>query len=330
MASKVQPKATVDELLQSMNTGVVREKGVVEPLTTKVTGKGGKSFPVTTYIFRCKISDDHTTYSVSFDRIHFDSFEVGDRIGFEFKEKGQYLVVQKRHRIHNITKSRGEKAMNIQLRPREEIQHLIGRCDKRFKEIVASIQKHPPHKTKLMLESEKKEVIKLGGLAFFVLNGTFPPHEDYDPRKTFACCTIVTRYLGEESLSQILERAQKRLDIVSSTVEESKKSVEYIELEKFIVALKWFLLQATDTQLGLHFTWNIFGRKLKDDYLMHGVERDEFLQKDRRANDLQALKEDAAAALAEIHAIEQKKRLSDRFAAVSKKGGFDIKDSKKK
>ena len=308
--ASVKHKECVPELTPSMLVCTISRK---DP--TKSYGQFGSMK------FFCLVYDGHVEYKAMFDAVHENSFEAGDQIGFEAgppDENGFYKVT-KRSKICNLTRSNQVQPTEVQFRPKEEIEHLILKCEKRLSEISKTLANKPVPDLFNKLQQEKRQINKVLGVLQFVQSGLFPSDPERDPREAYKNCHIVTRNLGKEDLSSVLEKAETRMKLISTQVENYKESVEYHELQRFIIILKWVMDKSTThTHIALHFNlWLVFNRHIKEDYDRGGIFRDEYLTKDRRQNDMNFLMEDAKGVADKIHRDKQMLSLQERFPFIT-------------
>jgi len=322
----------VAELTESMFQGIVRRKDAV-----KMTGEWGA------HKFYVEIHDGEQSFRCTFDAVHQNSFEVGDQIGFEAYSPVTNLVeldanelnknipsiyrITKRHKICNITRNNGGKRTLV-LRPREEITHLREKCEKRYRHL--SEEKKKPNLRTEVLSSiirEQKDIAKLGGFLKYIETTEFPASPDADPRQAFKC-QLVTKYLGEETLPEVLARAQNRLTVIRDEALQHKEAQEYTDLTKLEVLLRWSLDIIPDSYLGEHFGWGPFSSRLRVN-AQSGRHGNDFLIKDRREKDTAMLLEEAKSVVQKQNKEEIQQELISNFSTLAKFGPPPKEDPKK-
>lgn len=321
--ARANQKECIDELLPDMHVVTIYRKDKVKPY--------GIPNPKWTLPlkFQCFVFDGFNNFKCIFDACHDSCFDVGDEIGFTFKVKEGFFNdvrtfeyrIYKKHKIYNISKSENKERKYI-MRPPEEIKHLQKKANKRYEEIKQSLSNHPPTVTAVSLRNEKKDLVKLMGMLHYAETGKIIEHPEVNPKTSFVGCGIITRYFGNENetFASLLERAERRFETVSQNSSNTKEGEEFINLRKLIIALKWMLDQVKDTQIGLNFGWAIFGKKIQDDFKLHGKERDEYLIPDRAREDKNFIINEIQKNDEKVKDRDQEEKLKSKFKFLQKHG----------
>lgn len=207
---------------------------------------------------------------------------------------------------------------NLEMRPKEEIDKMIKRCETTYEEISHIISKAVYGIRSEEGKELKEEITNLEMLIsvlHFAKFGTHHPDERFS-LKRFKSCTMSTRHFGDDSwpLERIYKQSSERLIKIQSEVNGYHNSEEYIYMQKLNTVLGWIFDVLKDCHVGLHFCWRAFPKKLKDDFILKNRERDDYNIPSRIP-----LEDQAHRALTQLEDVKTEQKLGTKFSFMKGK-----------
>jgi len=197
----------------------------------------------------------------------------------------------------------------ISHRPKEEVDYLYNKVCERIDQIDYNFRYLDQREKEVYNASlqEKRDLVKLQTLLQFIQFHKVLPGYTLE---CFGSCKIITRHFGEQDwpLHRIYVRSKERLRDVQEKIENYSNSEEFVELQKLHSILAWYYDDLKDCFIGLHFSWNLFPKKIRDQFSRREL-KDAFNTPDRKP-----VEEELAREMTELKRLQITEELKSNFS----------------